>query len=267
MFGSETSELRNLKMQSAKHNNHRHHHQTAPPNSTSHPCLFSRASLFVAGATLGDSRGAKCCIFPYKAPRRDRTRKLRERAGARDDEFMVDSCSDHGRIAFALAEAIDRFFSHYIFVAGAIVGDVGGRILWLEVSCVTRTSHLFICRGMRNIWWCSTFGRHFSWQAQYVVKLWEIAGARIVVFFHTKRVAEMGQGSSANGHVIARCSAEFREHCTAHGSLMHLPSRRCGRSLASSAWPMWRCSESSHSCMWNPGKVLRHFYRPIVLCI
>ena len=68
-----------------------------------------------------------------------------------------------------------------------------------------------------------------------MVKLWEIAGARIAAFFHTKRVAEMGQGSSANGHVIARCIAEFSEHRTAHGCLVHLLSRCCGGSLASSA--------------------------------
>lgn len=54
---------------------------------------------------------------------------------------MVGSCSDHGRIALALAEAIDTFFGRYIFVSGAIVGDVRGRILWLVVSCVTRTTH------------------------------------------------------------------------------------------------------------------------------
>jgi len=28
--------------------------------------------------------------------------------------------------------------------------------------------------------------RHFSWQAQQFVKFWEIAGARNVVFVHTK---------------------------------------------------------------------------------
>ena len=30
---------------------------------------------------------------------------------------------------------------------------------------------------------------HFSWQAQHFVKFWEIAGARNVVFFHTKCVS------------------------------------------------------------------------------
>ena len=32
---------------------------------------------------------------------------------------------------------------------------------------------------------------HFSWQAQHFVKFWEIAGARNVVFFHTKCVFKM----------------------------------------------------------------------------
>ena len=32
---------------------------------------------------------------------------------------------------------------------------------------------------------------HFSWQAQHFVKFWEIAGARNVVFFHTKCVSKM----------------------------------------------------------------------------
>ena len=32
---------------------------------------------------------------------------------------------------------------------------------------------------------------HFSWQAQHFVKFWEIAGARNVVFVHTKCVCKM----------------------------------------------------------------------------
>ena len=32
---------------------------------------------------------------------------------------------------------------------------------------------------------------HFSWQAQQFVKFWEIAGARNVAFFHTKCVSKM----------------------------------------------------------------------------
>ena len=44
-------------------------------------------SLFVAGAAfraiLGDSRSAKCCIFPYKMRLQDGTSKVSEAAGAR----------------------------------------------------------------------------------------------------------------------------------------------------------------------------------------
>ena len=44
-------------------------------------------SLFVAGAAfgdiLGDSRSAKCCIFPYKMRLEDGTSKVSEAAGAR----------------------------------------------------------------------------------------------------------------------------------------------------------------------------------------
>ena len=45
------------------------------------------ASLFVAGAAfreiLGDSRSAKCCIFPYKTRLQEGTGKVSEAAGAR----------------------------------------------------------------------------------------------------------------------------------------------------------------------------------------
>ena len=40
---------------------------------------------------------------------------------------------------------------------------------------------------------------HFSWQAQHFVKFWEIAGARNVVFFHTKCVSHMGKVSETAG--------------------------------------------------------------------
>ena len=42
---------------------------------------------------------------------------------------------------------------------------------------------------------------HFSWQAQCLVKFGYIAGARNVVIFNTKCVAEGGRVSSANGQV------------------------------------------------------------------
>ena len=42
---------------------------------------------------------------------------------------------------------------------------------------------------------------HFSWQAQHFVKSWEIAGARNVVFSHTKCVDETGQVRSPKRRV------------------------------------------------------------------
>ena len=72
--------------------------------------------LFVAGAAfraiLGDSRSAKCCIFPYKMRLQDGTSKVSEAAGARwlfYLRIMLGSCSDHARIVFILAEAIQGF--------------------------------------------------------------------------------------------------------------------------------------------------------------
>ena len=41
----------------------------------------------------------------------------------------------------------------------------------------------------------------FSWQAQDFVKFWEIAGARSVVFFHTKCVSKMGRVRSPKRRV------------------------------------------------------------------
>ena len=43
--------------------------------------------------------------------------------------------------------------------------------------------------------------RHFSWQAQQFVKFWEIAGARNVVFFHTKCVSKMRRERSSKRRV------------------------------------------------------------------
>ena len=41
----------------------------------------------------------------------------------------------------------------------------------------------------------------FSWQAQPFVQFWEIAGARNVVFFHTKCVSKTGRGRSPRRRV------------------------------------------------------------------
>ena len=42
---------------------------------------------------------------------------------------------------------------------------------------------------------------HFSCQAQHFVQVWEIAGARSVVFFHTKGVSKMGRVRSPKRRV------------------------------------------------------------------
>ena len=42
---------------------------------------------------------------------------------------------------------------------------------------------------------------HFSWQAQHLVTFWEIAGARNVVFFHTKCVSKMARVRSPKRRV------------------------------------------------------------------
>ena len=44
-------------------------------------------------------------------------------------------------------------------------------------------------------------GSDFSWQAQHFVQFWEIAGARNVIFFHTKCVSKVGRGRSPKRRV------------------------------------------------------------------
>ena len=66
-------------------------------------------SLFVAGAAfrdiLGDSRSAKCCIFQYKIVSKIAGGRSPKRR-VRDDDFILGLSSDHARIVFLLAEAI-----------------------------------------------------------------------------------------------------------------------------------------------------------------
>ena len=60
--------------------------------------------------------------------------------------------------------------------------------------------------------------RHFLWQAQYSVKSGQIAGARNVIIFNTKCVAEGGKVSSANGRVQF-CNFMVGS-CSDHGRIM-----------------------------------------------
>ena len=83
--------------------------------------------LFVAGAAfraiLGDSRSAKCCIFPYKMRLQDGTSKVSEAAGARwrfHGRIIVGLSSECRRIVFLLAEAIH---------------GVSAEMLNLQISC------------------------------------------------------------------------------------------------------------------------------------
>ena len=70
----------------------------------------------------------------------------------------------------------------------------------LDVSCVTRINH------QRHFSWQAQslvkLECHFSWQAQHFLKFWEIAGAPNVVIFHAKKsVAKMGPVSSPKRRV------------------------------------------------------------------
>ena len=60
-----------------------------------------------------------------------------------------------------------------------------------DVSCVTRINH-----EIHFAWQAQYLVKlecDFSWQAQHFVQFWEMAGARNVVFFHTKCVSKMGR--------------------------------------------------------------------------
>ena len=68
-----------------------------------------------------------------------------------------------------------------------------------DVSYVTRINH-----EIHFAWQAQYLVKlecHFSWQAQHLVTFWEIAGARNVVFFHTKCVSKVGRGRSPRRRV------------------------------------------------------------------
>ena len=97
-------------------------------------------SLFVAGAAfraiLGDSRSAKCCIFPYKMRLQDGTSKVSEAAGARwrfYPRIMFGLSSDYPRNVVESSFYWRKQFREFPmqlkdFVAGAVFGEVRG---WL----------------------------------------------------------------------------------------------------------------------------------------
>ena len=128
-----------------------------------------RVSLFVAGAVFGeiwnDSRSAKCCIFQYKML----VVGVKGNLGCEAGCGLTVSWSDHSRII--LGSCSDR---------PRIGNDVQIPLRFWTV----------IFRGRRSIWWVWTMTHvaprivnnvsfvsrinheiHFSWQAQYLVKL------------------------------------------------------------------------------------------------
>ena len=69
----------------------------------------------------------------------------------------------------------------------------------LDVSYVTRITHEI--HFAWQVQYLVDLECHFSWQAQHFVKFWEIAGARNVVFFHTRCVSHTGQVRSPKRRV------------------------------------------------------------------
>ena len=73
----------------------RNNHQSLRVNSRGRRSIFGDVglSLFLAGAAfceiLGDSRSAKCCIFPYKMCLQDGTSIRSPKRWVRDDDFIV----------------------------------------------------------------------------------------------------------------------------------------------------------------------------------
>ena len=68
-----------------------------------------------------------------------------------------------------------------------------------NVSYVTRINHesVFSWQAQHLV----KLECHFSWQGRHFVKFWEIAGARNVVFLHTKCALKMGRVRSPRRRV------------------------------------------------------------------
>ena len=187
--------------------------------------------LFVAGAALGDilgdSRSTKCCIFQYKIVFKvGRVRSPKRRV--RDDDFMLGSCSDHARIIlesslywrkqfreFPMQSWTWRFRGRRSIWWGYRVTLLAPRIV-NDVSYVTRINH-----EIHFAWQAQYLVKlecYFSWQAQHLVTFWEIAGARNVVFFHTKCVSKVGRGRSPRRRV--RDDDFMLGSCSDHGRII-----------------------------------------------
>ena len=134
--------------------------------------------LFVAGAAfgdiLGDSRSAKCCIFPYKMRLQDGTSKVSEAAGARwrfHARNVVGMSSNRLSIGGSNSRSFRWNLELKDFVAGAVFAEVRGwhcLLCALEMTFHMRRASImrFILRGRRSIWWSwiVTFrGRRSIW--------------------------------------------------------------------------------------------------------
>ena len=87
------------------------------------------------GDILGDSRSAKCCIFPYKIVSQiGRVRSPKRRV--RDDDFIVGLCSDYVRIMFGLCSDYRRI----VFLLAEAIQGFCAEILNSEL------------RGRRSTW-------------------------------------------------------------------------------------------------------------------
>ena len=81
------------------------------------------------GDILGDSRSAKCCIFQYKVVSEiGRVRSPKRRV--RDDDFILGSWSDHGRIILGSWSDYPRI----VFILAEAIQRVSAAILNLKIS-------------------------------------------------------------------------------------------------------------------------------------
>ena len=81
------------------------------------------------GDILGDRRSAKCCIFQYKIVSEiGRVRSPKRRV--RDDDFILGSWSDHGRIILGLSSDSPRI----VFILAEAIQRVSAAILNVKIS-------------------------------------------------------------------------------------------------------------------------------------
>ena len=118
---------------------------------------------------------------------------------------MVGLSSGCRRIVFILAEAIQGFLAEILnseWQAQYLVSLKGDFIpaprSVNDAAQITRMNH-----EIQFAWQARLVKLEcdFSWQAQHFVQFWEIAGARHVVFCHSKCVSKMGRVRSPKRRV------------------------------------------------------------------